>query len=293
MYKPKKNFMSYFMIMTLIILNIILIYITKNLASYTLWTIIKISLIIFDLYEIYYIIFGMTLNYEINEKSVIIKGYSGIKKITIDFKDIIGYKVEKEIDGIKLSGVIFSDFAIGRCYIERLGTTRMYITSKDEVIYILTKEMNFAITPKEVEGFRKALENSNVKYIDHDVKSSVQEVSLHKDKIFMIPLVITSILSFIMIIVPFIYYLKGGISYTMPIGFDARFNPTKFGTGKQFAFQQMIYGSLNLALLFCMYFASSINAKYDRKSSYKYIYIALVVAITFTVMQFKILSLYL
>jgi len=72
----------------------------------------------------------------------------------------------------------------------------------------------------------------------------------------------------------------------MPLNFDAKFNPIKIGTGKQFAFTQMIYGVLNMALLFCMYYASYFCAKYDRKSAYKYIYLALIVAMIFLIMQF-------
>jgi hypothetical protein len=79
------------------------------------------------------------------------------------------------------------------------------------------------------------------------------------------------------------------IPNNMPLNFDAKFNPIKMGTSKQFAFTQMIYGVLNMALLFCMYYASYFCAKYDRKSAYKFIYLSLIVAMIFLIMQFKIL----
>lgn len=293
MYKPQKNLASYIILLGLIILNFGVFYFTKHSMSYTISIILKILLVIFDIYQLYYIILGLSLNYEVGEEYMTIKGLYGLKTINIYYKDITGYNIQEEIDGIKLSGISFNNFIIGRCYIEKLGTTRMYTTSKDEVVYILTDKINFAITPAEVKKFEQDLKEKGMKLIDNNERRNNEKVNLHRDKVFMIPLVITTILSFIMVIVPFIYYLKGNLGETMPLSFDPSFNPTKIGTGKQFAFQQMMYGALNLALIFCMYFAAQINSKYDRKSSYKYIYIALAVAITFMVLQIKIFSVYL
>lgn len=293
MYKPQKNLASYIILLGLIILNFVVFYFTKHSMSYTISIILKILLVIFDIYQLYYIMVGLSLNYEVGEEYITIKGLYGLKTINIYYKDIIGYNIQEEIDGIKLSGISFNDFIIGRCYIERLGTTRMYTTSKEKVVYILADHVNFAITPYEINKFEQALKEKGIKLIEEKEKREDEKINLHRDKIFMIPLVITTILSFIMIIVPFIYYLRGKIGETMPLSFDPSFNPTKIGTGKQFVFQQMIYGALNLALIFCMYFAAQINSKYYRKSSYKYIYIALAVAITFMILQIKIFSVYL
>jgi len=82
---------------------------------------------------------------------------------------------------------------------------------------------------------------------------------------------VVSIIILTLTLNPFILYLKHGIPDIMTLSFDANFSPIKMGTSKQFAFTQMVYGVLNMALLFCMYYASYFCAKYDRKSAYKYI----------------------
>ncbi len=74
------------------------------------------------------------------------------------------------------------------------------------------------------------------------------------------------------------------------MSFNSAFNPIKMGTGKQFAFKQAIYGVLNMAILFCMYYAAHFHAKYDKKSAKTYIYVSLFIAIVFFLMQFKTLA---
>jgi hypothetical protein len=75
----------------------------------------------------------------------------------------------------------------------------------------------------------------------------------------------------------------------MPMSFDSKFTAIQFGTGKQFAFKQMVYGLFNMAILFCMYYAAYFCAKYDRKSSYKFIYISLILTLALLTIQIKIL----
>ena len=73
----------------------------------------------------------------------------------------------------------------------------------------------------------------------------------------------------------------------MPLSFNSNFEPARYGTGKQFAFKQMIYGVLNMAILFCMYYASYFYAKYDRKSANKFIYVSFIVSIVFFLFQLR------
>jgi hypothetical protein len=82
-------------------------------------------------------------------------------------------------------------------------------------------------------------------------------------------------------------YVKGVIPNEMPLSFNASFEPAKIGTARQFAFKQMTFGVLNMAVLFCMYYAAHFHAKYDKKSANRYIYISLIISAVFFLMQLR------
>lgn len=292
-YSAKKNMKPVLILLCLILLNMIGIYLTRYVLSYTILTLIEIMLVAFDLYELYYIISTFTISYEITDRSIIIKSFLQLRDVEINLKDIIGYKVSNGHEaGVKLSGFAFIDIMVGRAFVKDLGLSRMYATSNHDIIYIITEDINYAITPVKTDKFIGVLQEMNLSCVD---KKEVKELhsSLHRDKAFMVPFCIITLMCFLMVMIPFIIYLKGNLPYTMPLSFNMDFNPMKIGTGKQFAFQQMVYGGLNLSLLLCMYFAGHFNYKYDKKSSYKYIYISLLVTLTFFIMQIKILTIYL
>lgn len=85
-----------------------------------------------------------------------------------------------------------------------------------------------------------------------------------RTKKFLIPFLISSIIIIIMTLNPLILYLCNKLPLSIPLKFNAGFKPILFGSGKQFAFKQMVYGVLNMALLFCMYYAAYFYAKYDK-----------------------------
>ena len=59
------------------------------------------------------------------------------------------------------------------------------------------------------------------------------------------------------------------------------------GTSRQFAFTQMALWCIKYGTLICMYYASYFCAKYDKKTAYRYLYIALAVASVFLYMQIR------
>jgi hypothetical protein len=75
----------------------------------------------------------------------------------------------------------------------------------------------------------------------------------------------------------------------MPLSFNAKFQPTIMGTSKDFVFKQLEYGLLNMALVFCMYYAAHLNAKHHKKSAYKYMYFSLAILIVSLIIQQKVL----
>ncbi|WP_138204788.1 PH domain-containing protein [Haloimpatiens lingqiaonensis] len=258
--------------------------------SYVINVFSKILCVVFNLYMLYYIALFFTVKLVIDEEYIYILGIFNFKKVKIPIKDIEAYTVATgKIKGVRLSGVCNNNFALGRSIIDKIGVTRMFVTSNEVIIYIKTPEINYAISPKEYVS----LENL---FKEHNIPSGFYEINykknnaLYKDKKFIRLFLVVSIIIIIMTLNPFILYIIGKLPRTMPLNYDAAFKPLLYGTSKQFAFRQMVYGALNMIVLFCMYYASYFHAKYDKKSSFIYIYMALIVSIGFLGMQFRILS---
>ncbi|MDP4176717.1 MAG: PH domain-containing protein [Bacillota bacterium] len=289
-YKSAKGFGVYYIISSMLLFDVLLgllIYITN---SYIILSILKISIIIVSIYAIYYIIHSLSINYLIDDDKIYISSIFGLKKVAMPIKSIIGYKKSTgKIKGIRLSGFVKDSFAFGRSVIDKIGNTSMYVTRNKNVLYLKTDEMCFAISPNNVDDFEKNLNLIGIKQTDWNV---VQKKSVHvyKDKKFFIPFLIDSIITVIIILNPFILYLLNKLQKQMPLNFDASFQPVQWGTGKQFAFNQMIYGVLNMAIIFCIYYASYFYSKYDNKNAHKLIYISLVFSICFLLFQIVTLS---
>ncbi|QBD85423.1 hypothetical protein EQG73_09610 [Clostridium tetani] len=266
---------------------VLLIYLTN---SFELTYLLKVALIIVNIYEAYYILLYISVNYTIDEKSLNINIIRDlvIDKILIDDIQCYSRKTGK-INGIKISGHGKDSFALGKSIIDKIGLTRMYVTSSKDVIYLKTKDTTYGISPQDGDKFEKFLEEKGVENSTWEYFTN-KNIHLHNNKRYFIPFVISTILIIVLTLNPFIKYLKGSLPAKMPISFDPSFNPISFGTGKQFAFKQMVYGVLNMIVLLCMYYASYFYAKYDKRSAYKYIYISLGITMFFLIMQFKILN---
>jgi len=288
-YGSKRGYGLVLMLLTTALYNILILILLKYTNSYIVANLLKLLLVSCNIYQLYYILLFASLKCSIDEENLKIYAIWSLKKVTIPLNEIEGYSMSTgKIKGVKLNGIAASGFVMGRFVIDKIGMSRMFVTDNKNVVYIKTEHMNYAVSPLNYKKFEEELVDRDVHVAEwkYKVKNSY---NLHKDKHFMVPLMIVSIVILILTLNPLILHLKNAIPNNMPLNFDAQFNPIKRGTGKQFAFTQMLYGVLNMALLFCMYYASYFCAKYDRKSAYKYIYLSLAVATIFLIMQFKIL----
>jgi hypothetical protein len=278
-----------YIIATTLIYNIIILLMLKYSNSYELSTLLELGIVVIDLYFLYYTFLYVPAKYIIDDNALIIKSIGGLKKIKITISDIETFnKASGNIKGVKLSGYAKNSFAFGKSLIDKLGTIKMFVTSNKNIVYIKTKDENYGISPENFDEFVAILK-------EHELEiSSWQNIVnrdfvLYKEKRFIIPLFIVSIVILILTFNPFIMYLRNSLPAKMPLKFNGNFTPVKFGTGKQFAFKQMAYGLMNMAILFCMYYASYFYAKYDKKMAFKFIYVALAVAVAFLFMQIRIL----
>ncbi|GAA0718964.1 PH domain-containing protein [Clostridium malenominatum] len=269
--------------------NLFIIILIFLVNSYELSNLLNVSLIVVNIYELHYIFLYTTLHYVIEGDKIYIRGIWGFKNDVIKISCIEGYRRGSgDIKGVKLYGYGKNNFALGKSIIDDVGTTKMYVTSSKDIIYLKVGDICYAVSPENCNDFEEELIKQGVKSMAWEL-SFKKNINLYKDKKFLLPLIIVTIIISILILNPFILYLYGKLPAEMPLSFDSGFNAVKIGTGKQFAFKQMAYGVLNMALLFCMYYASYFYAKYDKKSAYKFIYVSLVASVLFLFIQFKIL----
>ena len=264
---------------------ILLLYLTN---SYELTLILKVSLIVINVYQFYYLLMYFTIFYEVTPEQITIVSLWGFKKVSIPIKSINSYKISAEkTKGIRLSGFGGTHFALGRNVVDKIGITYMYVTSSKNVVYLETDNMNYGLSPVDIDGFMNIIKANDIPMSTTYFKLG-KNTPLLKDKKFAIPFVIASLTIGFITINPIVQYLTSSIPAIMPLGFDAKFTAVKFGTGKQFAFKQMTLGLLNMAVLFFMYYAAYFISKYDRKSVYKYVFIPLALSMIFLFMQIRI-----
>ncbi|KEH97022.1 PH domain-containing protein [Clostridium massiliodielmoense] len=289
-YKSQKGISFIIILSVILFIDILCFFLTRLIDQYMVLSFIEASLVILNIYGIYYLLLSLSLKYIIDEDCLHIIGIFGLKKIKIPFKDIGGYKISKDkIKGVKLRGIGDGNFAFGRYYIYKIGTTRMFITSKEGIVYLKNDDINYGISPDDIESFVNKLEKKGVKLSDWEYVKK-KPIVLYKEKTFMLPFILVSIIIVIFTVTPLLLYVNGTLPDKMPLSFNAAFNPIRMGTGKQFAFKQAIYGVLNMGMLVCMYYAAHFHAKYDKKSAKTYIYVSLFIAIVFFLMQFKTLA---
>ncbi|KOA21221.1 hypothetical protein CLHOM_03510 [Clostridium homopropionicum DSM 5847] len=286
-FRASKGIGHFFVVLLIIVSNLGILLLSKLIDLYVILSLIKIFLIVFNIYAIYYFLLAISLKYKIDDESLSIIGIWGLKKVIIPFNKIEAYKSSLGIlNGVKLSGIGKNKFAFGRYVLDKIGTTRMFVTNNQTVVYLKAEEINFGVSPEEMERFTKALEKKNIPKVDwENVKK--KEVSLHKDRRFMLPFILVSIIIVLQTLIPLILYIKGLLPNEIPLSFNDQFQPLKMGTARQFASKQTTYGVLNMAILLCMYYAAHFHAKYDRKTAQTYIYVSLAVSSVFFLMLIK------
>jgi len=87
-----------------------------------------------------------------------------------------------------------------------------------------------------------------------------------------------------------VLYILNELPDVMPLVLNVSREVVEVGTDKQFAFSQMTYGLLNMAVMFCMYYAAHFCAKYDKKAAHRYIYISFLVALIFLYLQMQLIA---
>lgn len=288
-FRAIKNFEIIPTILILLMYNALILILMTTTTSYIILNLLRVLLISCNIFYLYHIFLWFTVKYVCTEYEIKILAVGNLKRVAIPLSSIKGYTIlSGKISGIRLSGVSSNKFALGRNVIKTLGTTRMFATNNSSVIYLRTDDISYAISPVDVKEFEKFLNDNNIYKTQWEVKFNKPN-KIYKDKKFKTPLFLTSIIIVIITVTPLILYFTHSLPNIMPLTFDASFNPVTMGTDRQFAFTQMIYGALNMALLFCMYYAAYFCAKYDRKTAYRYLYITLLIAVIFLFLQIRII----
>lgn len=288
-FKALKGTGGYYVLTSMIIYDALIVVLLMLINSYIITMLLKLLLVGCTIYHIYYILLSINLYYSMDENKFYINGAYGLRKTSFLLNEIEGYSISKgTIKGLRLSGFGRSSFAYGEFLINKIGTTRMFVTANKEILYLKVRDMNYAISPENLQQILSLLNSSGINQLEWETKRN-KDLHLYKEKRYSIPFFITSLVTLVITLNPFILYLTNKLPIKMPLNFDAAFIPVEFGTGKQFAVNQAIYGVLNMAILFCMYYASFFYARYDKKSANKFIYGALAIAIVFLIIQLRVL----
>ena len=291
-FNAKRGKASLELISYLILGDVLMLIILELISGYIESSIVKFVMTVFTIWCLYYIFLDLTLKYIFYNDRVVISSFGGMKKIEVAISDINGLLVrDGEIDGFKLSGVGKERFAFGRMVVKGVGATRAFITSANKVLYIHTENFSYGISPDDIDTVLTILFDKNIPIQEFETKVNNRE--LFKDKKFLTPFIITTIIISVMILIPFILYLTGGLPDKMPLSFDTMFNVVTMGTGKEFAVKQMISGICNIIIVICMYYTSYFAAKYDRKVAVRFMYMALVISLLFEFIQIQVLINYL
>lgn len=278
-----------FIVFITLLCDVVIVLGSIYLDDYVLNIFLRAFLVIFNIYEFYYIGIFATLKYAIDNYNLYIITYGGLKKIILPFESMERYiKVEGNINAIKLGGYGKKDFIVGKCFFKKIGFVNMFITSNKNIFYLKNNQGVYAVSPKDFKTFENKLISKNIFLGDWYAKLS-KPMNIYRDKHFMVPLIITIVIIMFFTLRPIILYHKNLLPSSMPLSFNIKFQPTVIGTSKDFLFKQVSYGALNAAILLCMYFSAHFSAKHHRKSSYKYLYISLLISVIFLIIQEKIL----
>lgn len=268
--------------------NIGIFMLLRFIDVYEIVSLIKVFLVLFNVYMLYNAIFILTMKYLIDENNITISGLFGLRKIYIPLEEITSYFISREpISSVKLYGFSSKRFAMGRFVVNKIGTTRMFSTCFN-LIYLKTKGINYAISPKNLEVFQNILKQHNIKngMWEYDYNNNEK---LHSKKKLIILIILISVVIFTFTVTPLILFKMGLLPEEMPLTLNAKLIPIVMGSSKQFVFKQLTYGIINMGILLCMFFAAYSHIKYDEKTSYMYIYISFFISVTFFFMQFRIL----
>lgn len=289
-FRPQKRIKGSMIIILITVLCNSMIFVTSIFINdYVLNVFLRTFLVIFNIYQLYYILQFATLNYQFENEMLTISSIFGLKRIKIPYIDLEKYtKTTGNLDAIKLSGYGGRSFAIGRCFFYKFGAVNMNVTHNENIFFIKTKEDVYAVSPINVTEFENELRLIGIEDGNWSLTNKITE-RLYKDNYFRIPFFLVSILIIIFIARPLYLYYGNMLPQKMPLSFNVKFEPTIMGTSKDFVLKQLEYGLLNMALVFCMYYAAHLNAKHYRKSAYKYIYFSLAVVIVFLIIQQKVL----
>ncbi|WP_050606843.1 PH domain-containing protein [Clostridium niameyense] len=272
--------------------NAIVIITILLVDSYEIVELLKLCVIGLNMYLIYYILMYITMEYYIDDEKIYINSIFGLKKVSIPINTIQCYRKDVGyIKSIRVSGFSKYYYAIGRNIIDKIGNTYMYVSSNKNIIYLKTDKINYGISPENIDEFENKLKERNVLESDWSYKIS-KNSNVFKNKKYLYPFIVVTIVTIIITLNPLVLYLLNKLPKKMPLLFNAKFTPLTFGTGKQFAFKQMIYGALNMVIFFCMYYVSYFYSKYDKNYAYKFLYVPLVLSILFLIMQIRILCVY-
>lgn len=290
-YNKEKGIGTIYILVLTIVMVGTLITMGKISDDFIMTNFLYIAAVIVFIYQCYYFGVSTKMEYILKEEYLEIKLFRGLKKVKIYYNKILEIRADNSfIKGIHLLGVGKRNFAFGRFYINKIGTCRMFVTNNEKALYIKTPDMIFGISPDKLDDFKAKLlvKVNSVETIDYTQR---KVIPLHKDKYFIVPFLTNSLLILINFLLPLYLYYSGKLKVNkMPVTVNEQFYPVKWVSTLQFLQSQLLKGVFAMLIFFCIYYVSHIYAKYDRKASYWYMYIPMVITGSLLIFQIILLK---
>ena len=170
-----------------ILFNVAVIFASIYFNDYILNVFLRIFLVAFNIYQLYYIILSYTISYAYDNKFIYIISFFGMNKLEISFDSIEKYtKISGNIDAIKISGYGRSNFAIGKFVLKKIGVINMFVTSSKNMFYLKTTGGNYGISPEKQETFEHMLKSKGI-ICNEWISEKATSVKIYKDNQFKIP----------------------------------------------------------------------------------------------------------
>lgn len=145
--------------LTTILLNTLIISIIGEKES-NAKDIIVVLLMVYNIYKVYFILEYCTIRYCLDDKELIISYFWGIINVKVKMDDVLGYFERNVPSDYKIVfGYEFRTIMLGVFKHKILKKCRSYVTNKNHLLFISTKDGYVLISPEEIQEFKYKLNN--------------------------------------------------------------------------------------------------------------------------------------
>lgn len=188
-YKPENSRISLLMLLSLISVDLVLIFIFTSVRGIDFKALLIIFFVIFNSISIYIILFTITMTYSLDEEKMVISGVFGLRRISIPLEEIESYtRSITLLDYKNTIGFNYLRASLGYFRTPEGQKAKLFITNSKKAILLNTKDLLIGISPEEAENFSAQLKKLKVENIptitkirkDYDYIDSIGRIKMRR-----------------------------------------------------------------------------------------------------------------